>query len=98
MIRVILPYHLQNLAQVEREVQIQVEGALTVSSVLDALESSYPALRGTIRDRNTSQRRPYLRFFTCGQDYSLEPPDTPLPEAVRLGQEPFRVVGAMAGG
>jgi hypothetical protein len=98
MIRVVLPHHLQSLAQVGREVELQVEGPATVSSVLDALEARYPALGGTIRDHATKQRRPFLRFFACGQDLSHEPPDAPLPEAVATGEEPLRVVGAMAGG
>ena len=98
MIRVMLPHHLQTLAQVSKEVQLQVEGPPTLGSVLDALEARYPVLRGTIRDHVTQQRRPYLRFFACGQDLSLEPLETPLPEAVAAGAQPFRVVGAMAGG
>jgi hypothetical protein len=98
MIRVVLPHHLQTLAQVSKEVHLQVEGPTTVSSVLDALEARYPMLRGTIRDHVTQQRRPFLRFFACGQDLSLEPPDAPLPDAVAIGAESFRVVGAMAGG
>ncbi len=98
MIRVVLPYHLQNLARVGKEVTLQVEGPATLHSILDALEDSYPVLRGTIRDLATHERRPYLRFFANGQDLSLEPPDTPLPEAVMKGEEPFRVVGAMSGG
>ncbi len=98
MIRVVLPYHLRGLANVKSEVEIQVEGPATISSVLDALEMQYPMLRGTIRDYGTKQRRPFLRFFACGQDWSLEPTDTPLPEAIETGAEPLRVVGAMAGG
>ena len=98
MIRVTLPHHLQTLAQVGKEVHLEVEGPVTLGAVLDALEARYPVLRGTIRDHVTLQRRPFLRFFTCGQDFSLEPPDTLLPEAVVIGEEPFRVVGAMAGG
>ena len=98
MIRVVLPHHLQTLAQASKEVHLQVEGPTTLNSVLDTLEAQYPMLRGTIRDHLTHQRRAYLRFFACGEDLSLEPPDTPLPEAVATGTQPFRVVGAMAGG
>jgi hypothetical protein len=98
MIRVLLPYHLQTLARVGREVELQVEGSATISSVLNALESRYPMLRGTIRDHVTQQRRPFIRFFACGQDFSLEPAETPLPAAIVAGNEPFRIVGAMAGG
>jgi len=98
MIRVELPYHLRNLARVDREVAVEVDGPVTQCSVLDALESSYPVLRGTIRDHVTKQRRPFLRFFACSQDLSHEPPDAPLPDEVVRGVEPFSVVGAMAGG
>jgi molybdopterin synthase sulfur carrier subunit len=98
MIRVVLPHHLRTLARVEREVQLEVEGQVTQRSVLDALEASYPMLRGTIRDHTTQQRRPFVRFFACGQDLSHDPPETPLPEAVATGAEPLLVVGAMAGG
>lgn len=98
MIRVVLPYHLQSLAGVGREVQAQVEGTPTLAGVIDALEAQYPALRGTIRDYTTRQRRPFIRFFALGQDLSHEPLDAPLPEAVARGDEPLRVVGAMAGG
>ena len=98
MIRVLLPHHLQTLAQVRKEVAISVEEPTTLGSVLDALEVQYPMLRGTIRDYATGQRRPFLRFFACGQDLSLESLDTPLPNAVVTGAEPFRIVGAMAGG
>ena len=98
MIRVILPYHLRMLARVGAEVQLDVEGPATQRSVLDALEARYPMLRGTIRDHITQQRRPFLRFFACEEDLSHEPPDTPLPDAVATGAEPFLVVGAMAGG
>jgi hypothetical protein len=98
MIRVELPYHLRNLARTEREVQIAVAGPVTQRAVLDALEATYPVLRGTIRDHATKQRRPFLRYFACGQDLSLEPPDDPLPDAVATGAEPFSVVGSMAGG
>ena len=98
MIRVALPYHLRTLAQVGKEVQLQVEGQLTLGSILDVLEIQYPMLRGTIRDHVTQQRRPFLRFFACGQDLSLEPLDAILPEEIVIGREPFRIVGAMAGG
>ncbi len=98
MIRVALPYHLRNLASVGKEVELQVAGPATLGTILDALETEYPMLRGTIRDHVTQQRRPFVRFFACGQDLSLQPLDTPLPDAVVTGVEPFRVVGAMAGG
>ncbi len=98
MIRVVLPHHLRTLAQVGREVELQVDGPRTLGSVLDALEARYPMLRGTIRDHVTQQRRPFIRFFACGEDLSHQPPDTSLPEAVATGAEPFLVVGAMAGG
>jgi hypothetical protein len=98
MIRVALPYHLQNLARTGREVQIVLEGRVTVGSLLDALEREYPVLRGTIRDVNSGQRRDFVRFFVCGQDYSLEPWDTQLPADILNGREPFRIVGAMSGG
>ena len=98
MIRLVLPAHLRTLARVNGEVEISVEGAVTQRSVLDALEATYPTLRGTIRDQVTKQRRPYVRFFACEEDLSHQPPDTPLPEAVVTGAEPLLVVGAMAGG
>ena len=98
MIRVELPAHLRALAHVKGEVTLEVTGTVCVLSVLDALESQYPMLRGTIRDHATQQRRPFLRFFACGEDLSHEPPDTPLPEAVVNGKEPLLVVGAIAGG
>jgi molybdopterin converting factor small subunit len=100
MIRVVLPAHLRTLARLEGdgEVELQVEGAATLSAVLDALEARYPVLRGTIRDQATERRRPFLRFFACEQDLSHEPPDTPLPEEVATGREPLFVVGAIAGG
>ena len=98
MIRVTLPHHLRTLAHVGKEVEIEVDGAVTLASVLDALEIQYPVLRGTIRDHVTHQRRPFIRFFACGQDLSHESPDAPLPDRVVTGAEPFRVVGAMAGG
>jgi molybdopterin synthase sulfur carrier subunit len=98
MIRVELPAHLRTLARVDREVEVQVEGPATRRSVLDALEARYPVLRGTIRDHATQQRRPFVRFFACEQDLSHELPDAPLPEAVTTGEEPFLIVGAIAGG
>ena len=98
MIRVILPYHLRTLAQVGAEVSLDVEGAVTPRSVLDALEARYPMLRGTIRDHGTGKRRPLLRFWACNEDISHEPPDTPLPNAIAAGEEPFFIVGAIAGG
>jgi hypothetical protein len=98
MIRVVLPPHLRTLAQVEDEVQLEVQGPPTRRSVLDALETSYPMLRGTIRDQATQRRRPFLRFFACEQDLSHEPADAPLPEAVATGAEPFLIIGALAGG
>jgi hypothetical protein len=98
MIRVVLPYHLRTLAQVGAEVTLEVEGPVTQRSVLDALEASYPVLRGTIRDHVTQKRRPFLRFFACEQDLSHELPDAPLPDAVASGSEPFLVIGAIAGG
>jgi sulfur-carrier protein len=98
MIRVQLPYHLQTLARVPCEIEVDVRGQVTQRSVLDAVEASYPVLRGTIRDYGTLKRRPYLRFFACEQDLSHELPDAPLPDAVVRGTEPFLVVGAMAGG
>jgi hypothetical protein len=98
MIRVMLPPHLRTLAHVDDEVTLQIDGTVTQRSVLDALEASYPVLRGTIRDHDTQRRRPFLRFFACEQDVSHEPPDAPLFDAVARGAEPFMVVGAMAGG
>ena len=98
MIRLVLPAHLRTLAHLDGEVTLDVEGQATQRSVLDALEASYPMLRGTIRDYATQQRRPYLRFFACEEDVSHELPDAPLPDAVATGSEPFPVVGAMAGG
>ena len=98
MIRVVLPHHLRALAHVGREVTLEVPGPVTQRSVLDALEASYPVLRGTIREHGTQKRRPFVRFFACAQDLSHESPDVPLPEAVATGTEPFLVVGAMAGG
>lgn len=98
MIRVVLPQHLRTLARVNGEVQIEVEQTATQRSLLEALENSYPALRGTIRDYGTNRRRPFVRFFACGEDLSHEAPDAPLPDAVVDGTEPFLVVGAIAGG
>jgi hypothetical protein len=98
MIRVLLPFHLRTLARVDGEVQLQVDNPPTLSSVLDALEAAYPVLRGAIREHVTLRRRPFVRFFACEIDLSHEPPDTPLPDAVIKGTEPFLVVGAMAGG
>jgi len=98
MIRVVLPAHLRTLARVNGDVVLEVTPPVTVRAVLDALEARYPMLRGTIRDHVTLARRPFLRFFACGEDLSLESPDTPLPEAVVNGQEPFFVIGAIAGG
>ena len=98
MIRLVLPAHLRNLSGTGSEVTLEVEGAVTQNSVLDALEARYPMLRGTLRDHVTRQRRPFVRFFACGEDLSHDPPDTPLPEAVASGAEPFLVVGAIAGG
>ena len=98
MIRVTLPQHLRTLARVDGEVQLQVEDPATLGAVLDALEARYPVLRGTIRDHGTLKRRPFVRFFACGEDLSHEPPDTALPDAVAKGEEPFMVVGAIAGG
>jgi hypothetical protein len=98
MIRIELPFHLRRLAQVEGEVQLQVEQPVTLCSVLDALEARYPVLCGTIRDRVTLRRRPFVRFFACQEDLSHQPPDAPLPDPVVTGAEPFLVIGAMAGG
>jgi len=98
MIRLLLPPVLQSLAQTTREVQLEVAGDLTLSAVLDELEARYPVLRGTIRDQLTKNRRPFIRFFACGEDLSHQPPDAPLPGDVAAGLEPLRVVGAIAGG
>lgn len=98
MIRVIIPHHLRTLARTGKEVSLQVETPVTQRTILDALEHEYPMLRGTIRDHSTKQRRPFIRFFACGQDLSHEPLDTPVPEAVVAGSEPFMIIGAMAGG
>jgi len=98
VIRVALPQHLRTLAGVDGEVELDVQEPLTKRTVLDALEGAYPVLRGTIRDYGTEERRAFIRFFACGQDISLDPVDDPLPEGIASGAEPFRVVGAMAGG
>jgi len=98
MIRVKLPFHLRNLAQVGPEVELEVEGVVTQRSILDALEARYPILSGTIRDHTTKKRRAFLRFFVCEEDFSHESPDAPLPEEVTSGKEPFYIVAAIAGG
>jgi molybdopterin synthase sulfur carrier subunit len=98
MIRIVLPFHLRTLARVDGDVHLQVADPVTLNSLLDALEQHYPVLRGTIRDHVTLRRRPFVRFFACEQDLSLDPPDTALPAAVLTGAEPFMIVGAMAGG
>lgn len=98
MIRVVLPYHLRALVEAGAEVQLDLAGQATQRSVLDALEARYPTLRGTIRDYGTGKRRPMLRFFACAEDLSHETPDTPLPDAVASGAEPFFIIGAIAGG
>jgi len=98
MVRVIIPPHLRTLAHVDGEVQLEVQGPVTIGSILDTLEARYPMLRGTIRDHGTLQRRAFLRFFACEQDLSHDSPDAPLPDAVASGKEPFIVLGAIAGG
>lgn len=98
MIRVILPHHLKTLARVQDEVRLELNGSATIRGLLDALETKYPMLQGTIRDHGTLKRRPMVRFFVCGEDLSLESPDTPLPDAIRDGSEPFFIMGAIAGG
>lgn len=98
MIRVVLPHHLRTLTGVDGEVRLDAQEAPTPRTVLDALEASYPVLRGTIRDHATAERRAFVRFFVCGKDISLDPVDEPLPDEVASGAEPFRVIGAMAGG
>ncbi|HWE50695.1 MAG TPA: MoaD/ThiS family protein [Bryobacteraceae bacterium] len=97
-VRVVLPAHLRTLAKAGSEVVLEVEGPVTQRSILDALEARYPMLRGTLRDHTTKERRAFIRFFACSEDYSHEPPDAPLPEAIANGTEPFLVVGAIAGG
>jgi hypothetical protein len=98
MIRVVLPQHLRTLARVQGDVELEVEGPVTLRAVLDTLEARYPMLRGTIRDHVTQERRPFLRFFACDEDLSLEPPDAPLPDKVVSGKEPLFIIGAIAGG
>jgi sulfur-carrier protein len=98
MIRVVLPLHLRRLAGVEKEVQLEVPPPVTAAAILDALEARYPMLRGTVRSHVGLERRPMVRYFACEQDISHDPPDTPLPEAVATGREPFIIIGAMAGG
>jgi molybdopterin synthase sulfur carrier subunit len=98
MIRVVLPAHLRTLARVSGDVELEIEGAVTQRSILDALEARYPMLCGTIRDHVTKERRPFLRFFACAEDFSHEPPDAPLPREVASGAEPFFIIGAIAGG
>lgn len=98
MIRVVLPFHLRKLARVDGEVKLEIAGTVTIRAVLDALETQFPVLRGTVRDHDTLKRRPFVRFFACKEDWSLEPPDTALPDLVIKGEEPFLIVGAMAGG
>jgi hypothetical protein len=98
MIRIVLPFHLRNLAHIEGDVELEVAPPVTIATVLDALEEKYPVLRGTIRDHGTLKRRAFVRYFACKEDLSLEPPETPLPLSVVNGEEPFLIVGAMAGG
>jgi molybdopterin synthase sulfur carrier subunit len=98
MIRVVLPHHLRTLARVNDEVEVDLNGSATIRSILDALEAKYPMLQGTIRDHGTLKRRPMVRFFVCGEDVSLDPPETALPEAIVKGAEPFIIMGALAGG
>lgn len=98
MVRVVLPHHLRNLARVGQEVSLEVSGPVSVASVLSALEAAHPVLKGTIRDHGTLRRRPFLRFFACGEDISLEPAESPLPASIASGAEPLLVIGAIAGG
>jgi hypothetical protein len=98
MIRIVLPFHLRNLARIEGDVTLAVAAPVTLGAVLNALEAQYPVLRGTLREHGTQKRRPFIRFFACKEDWSLEPPEKPLPEAVVNGAEPLLIVGAMAGG
>lgn len=98
MIRVILPTHLWRLANTQREIELNIEGEASIEAVLDALEAKYPMLQGTVRDHITMERRPFIRFFVCGEDWSHEPTNHPLPEKITSGEEPLRIVGAMAGG
>ncbi len=98
MIRVILPYHLRNLARVRSEIQVEVSEAVTINALLDAVETRYPMLKGTIREHDTKKRRAFVRFFACGEDYSMADDNTVLPEKILSGREPFMIVGAIAGG
>jgi len=98
MIRVVLPHHLRTLACVGSEIELELNGQVTQQTILDALETKYPMLRGTIRDHSTQRRRPLVRFFVCGEDVSHDPPDSPLPDAIAKGAEPFFIMGAIAGG
>ena len=98
MIRIILPTHLWRLANTKREIALDVEGTATIGLLLDVLETQYPMLRGTVRDHTTKERRPFIRFFICGEDWSHEPTDSPLPDQITSGEEPLRIVGALAGG
>jgi sulfur-carrier protein len=98
MIRIVLPYHLRNLANIHSEVQLVVSGDITIHAILNALEARYPMLTGTIRDHITHQRRPFVRYFVCGEDLSLEPPDAQLPPQIISGEEPLVILGAIAGG
>lgn len=98
MVRVVIPFHLSNLAQTGRELEVDVQGVVSVASVLDAIEAAHPVLKGTIREHETLKRRAFLRFFAGGEDISLEPPDVPLPDTIAAGSEPLLVVGAIAGG
>jgi molybdopterin synthase sulfur carrier subunit len=98
MIRVLLPFHLRNLAKIEGELQLDVAAPVTIGAVLDAIETRYPVLQGTVRDHGTLKRRPFVRFFACKEDLSLEPADTSLPQDVLDGREPFLIIGAIAGG
>jgi hypothetical protein len=98
MIRVVLPHHLRTLARVGSEVEFELNGQVTQRAILDALETRYPMLRGTVRDHSTQKRRPLVRFFVCGEDVSHDPPDSPLPDAIAKGIEPFFIMGAIAGG
>jgi molybdopterin synthase sulfur carrier subunit len=98
MIRVVLPHHLRTLARVGSEVELELDGEVTQRTIIDTLEANYPMLRGTIRDHTTQKRRPMVRFFVCGEDVSHDPPDSPLPDAIAKGAEPFFIMGAIAGG
>lgn len=98
MIRVVIPYHLRNLAKINGEVTLEISGPITQRTVLDALEAEHPVLKGTIRDYTSGRRRPFLRFFACEMDLSLEEPDTPLPNEVAVGEEPYLIIGGIAGG